>query len=114
MVRKVLLAAWLSIVLATAPAALARPPAPGPVGDTLIPRQIPVPADVLAAHPNGVPLTARAFVAPLPADVGSPRRTASHRDVERIYCWRAYFTGDNGGWFGTEQQIVNPYWCGNG
>jgi hypothetical protein len=113
MVRKVLVAALLSALLASAPAALAARPGP-PIGDPVLPQQIPVPAEVIAAHPNGVPLVARAVVASLPADVGNPRRAASRRDAERVYCWRAYFTGDNGGWFGTEQEVVNPYWCGNG
>jgi hypothetical protein len=109
MVRKVLMAVVLA-ALVSAPGALAA----SPLGDALLPQQIPVPAEVIAAHPNGVPLFARAVAAPVPADAGQPRRTASRRDEERVYCWRAYFTGDNGGWFGTEQEIVNPYWCGNG
>jgi hypothetical protein len=105
MVRKVLTA--LVLTLAVVPAAVAAPP---PLGDTLLPRQVPVPPEVIAAHPNGVPVIARAVVA---TEVGN-RRLAARRDTERIYCWRAYFTGDNGGWFGTEQEIINPYWCGNG
>lgn len=114
MVRTILMATILSALLGAPAAPAAGPPS---LDAPPAPQQIPVPADVIAAHPNGVPLFARAIIAQLPAAAGSPRRLSSssgRREVERITCWRAYFTGDNGGWFGTEQQIINPYWCGNG
>jgi hypothetical protein len=107
MVRKALFT--LVVALVAAPWAAASPPpaAPGPPA-----HRLPVPADVLAAHPGGFALPAvAAVVGTTPAPI---RSTAARRDGERITCWRAYFTGDNSGWFGTEQETINPYWCGNG
>jgi hypothetical protein len=87
---------FLSIVvlaLVAAPAALAAPP------------PIAVPPAVIAAHPGGEALT---------ATVQTVTTTVSPFAAERISCWRSYFTGDNGGWVGTEQETINPGWCGNG
>lgn len=73
--------------------------------------RVAVPAEVLAAHPGG---TSGVLSAVAASSTSGPRigpigtGTASS-------CWRAYFTGDNSlGWFGTEQQHINPFWCGNG
>lgn len=106
MVRKALIVIMLALV--AVPAATAAPP------PTVVipPHQLPVPADVAAAHPAGHALDARAVV--VSTSQAPARRLSARRDEERITCWRAFFTGDNSGWFGTEQETINPYWCGNG
>jgi hypothetical protein len=92
-VLKVLIAAAVA-ALAAVPAALGAPPP-----------QLAVPAAIAAAHPDGQQVFPQVIaVAPI----------ASPSAAERINCWRSYFTGDNGGIWGTEQEHVNPYWCGNG
>jgi hypothetical protein len=87
------------------PATASRPDPP-PAAD-LQPFELPVPADIVAAHPNGRPAAIRAVVVPR-------RSLLARTDAERISCWRAYFSGDNSGAWGAEQENINPYWCGNG
>lgn len=76
-----------------------------PVDPAIQPRAVPVPAAVVAAHPDGHPggLTA------VPVGGG-----AMVNATERVSCWRSYFTNDNSIPLGTEQEWINPYWCGNG
>ena len=88
----------------------ARAPVPVPPVDVVQPQAIPVPAAVVAAHPNGQPGGLTAVVAAAPAAQPGTSPTAT----ERVTCWRAYFTADNGSWIGTEKEWINPYWCGNG
>ena len=100
MVRKVLF--LLVFALAATPAAFAGP------------GQIPVPASILAAHPNGYALDVT--VQPVAQTPGRPTPSAGFSPLaeDRVSCWRSFFTGDNGGWFGTERENINPYWCGTG
>jgi hypothetical protein len=83
-------------------------PTPIVAGLVVQPRAVPVPAAIVAAHPGGQAggMTAVA--------VGSAPGSATIDTTEAIGCWRAYFTGDNSGLWGTEQEHINPYWCGNG
>jgi hypothetical protein len=94
MVRKALITLLLALVVA--PTALATPPG-----------QISVPASVIAAHPSGHQLNQS-------VQTVSTSTLVSPFAEERVTCWRAFFTGDNGGWFGDERENINPYWCGNG
>ena len=89
---------------------LAARPAPAPAGGPQQPQAIAVPADVVAAHPNGQPggLTGVVDVSP----AVRPETTANAS--ERVTCWRVYFTADNSSWLGTEKEWINPSWCGNG
>jgi hypothetical protein len=99
-------AALAAACIGALPAVAARPdPPPAP---DLQPFELPVPADIVAAHPNGRRASLRAVLV-------TPRRSLSARkDEERVNCWRGYFDGDNSGPWGTEQENINPYWCGNG
>jgi hypothetical protein len=103
-----LLAALAVSCLCSLPAAAATPIA-APRTTLVQPTQLPVPAEIVAAHPGGTAgvLGAATVVRP-PSIVVSPNAE------ERISCWRAYFTGDNSGWWGSEQENINPSWCGNG
>jgi hypothetical protein len=95
--------AMVAACIAAYPAGAATPELPAAA--TVQPVEIPVPADVRAAHPDGRAGTLQAVVASRPV---TPNAS------EWVGCWRAYFTGDNSGWWGTEQENINPYWCGNG
>jgi hypothetical protein len=105
--RLAVLAAIVATCLTAASGGLAVP-TPISAGLTVQPHAVPVPAAVVAAHPEGRSggITAVA-VAPSPG-------SATINAGEAISCWRAYFTNDNSGPWGTEQENINPYWCGNG
>src|SRR5712691_233100 len=98
-------AALVAACLTALPAAAARPTPPN--APQIQPFELPVPAEIVAAHPNGNRASLLAVVVPTSS-------TFARRDAERINCWRGYFTGDNSGWWGTEQENINPSWCGNG
>jgi hypothetical protein len=98
-------AALAAACLGALPATAARPDPPA--APDLQPFELPVPADIVAAHPNGRSASIKAVVV-------HTRSLLAKRDAERISCWRAYFTGDNSGPWGSEQENINPYWCGNG
>jgi hypothetical protein len=85
-------------------------PIAAPVTAVVQPHAIPVPADVIAAHPNGQP---GAFTA-VPDLQTAARLGTTPNAEERISCWRSYFTEDYSGDLGTEKESINPYWCGNG
>src|SRR5438128_7226143 len=110
---------------AAASAALAAPPSIGSA-----PVEVPVPAAIVAAHPDGHVLhavrgeavdvaTAQAIMARDGVAAGdvssSARRLAlSHRSLASG-CWRQYFEfTDNSYLFGRAETHVNPLWCGNG
>jgi hypothetical protein len=120
------LAAALTCAVAAATAVAAGPPA----GAGSPPVDVPVPAEVIAAHPNGQvlhptrvesvdPATARAIMirdGVLAAD-GAPitRRLAGASRSLASGCWRAYFQYTDNSWFwGRAELHVNPLWCGNG
>jgi hypothetical protein len=105
--RLAVMGAIVATCLAAASGGLAVP-TPITAGLTVQPRAVPVPAAVVAAHPDGrtAGITAVA-VTPSPGSV-------TINAGEAINCWRAYFTNDNSGAWGTEQENINPHWCGNG
>jgi hypothetical protein len=105
--RLAVVGAIVATCLTAASAGLAVP-TPITAGLTIQPRAVPVPAAVVAAHPQGVSggMTAVA-VSPSPG-------SATINAGEAISCWRSYFTADNSGAWGSEQEHINPYWCGNG
>lgn len=102
----------LAVALVAGPssALAARTPIPAPVVSVVQPHAIPVPADVVAAHPNGQSgvLSAVADLQP------GARLSVTPNAGERISCWRSYFAEDYSGNLGTEKEWINPYWCGNG
>jgi hypothetical protein len=101
-------AACVAVLPASATPASAARPAPLPV-ELVLPTAVPVPADVIAAHPDGHPAALDAIAVLRPASIAVTPNAS-----ERISCWRGYFLGDNSGFWGTEQEYINPYWCGNG
>lgn len=107
-----LVAAVAAASLTALPAAAARPaPLPPPTAALVQPTLLPVPASLVAAHPGGRSGVLAAEPAPGPA---TGTGGVSTNAEERISCWRAYFSGDNSGPWGSETENVNPYWCGNG
>jgi hypothetical protein len=102
-----LTAAVAAACICALPAGAARP-APIPAPDLVQPTELAVPADVVAAHPDGAPVAVAAVA--MRASVGG----ASINAGEAVRCWRAYFTQDNSGPWGIEQEYINPGWCGNG
>jgi hypothetical protein len=103
-----LLAALAASLLCALPSGAANPIAAPPTG-LVQPTQLPVPAEIVAAHPGGVSGVLNVVAVPRPVGIG-----VSPNDEDRISCWRGYFSGDNSGWLGEERQSINPYWCGNG
>src|SRR3954469_3600785 len=95
--------AVLLAVVAASIAAAGSAAAPNPIA---LPH-VSVPAEIVAAHPGGSAASGTA--------VAVPRPTGTTPSAgERITCWRQYITGDNSGFWGTEQEYMNPLWCGNG
>jgi hypothetical protein len=104
------LAALVAACIGAIPAGAALPPAPRPIQVELVqPTAVPVPASVVAAHPDGHPAAVDAVAA-----LKLPGISVTPNAAERVNCWRAFFTQDNSGVWGTEQEWINPYWCGNG
>lgn len=102
------LTALAAACIAAAPGGAAVP-RPAPAIELVQPAEVPVPASVIAAHPNGQSgVLSAGPVARLPSIGATPNAD------ERVSCWRAGFSGDNSGWWGSEQENINPYWCGNG
>ena len=110
MKRLAILGALTAACLGGASSGLAGAPIAAPATAVIQPRAIPVPADVVAAHPNGQP---GAFTA-VPDLQPAARLGTTPNAEERISCWRSYFTEDYSGDLGTEKEWINPYWCGNG
>jgi hypothetical protein len=110
MIRLAVLGVLAAACLVGPGAGGAATPIPVPVGAVVQPHAIPVPADVVAAHPNG---QAGALTA-VPDLQAAARLGTTPNAGERISCWRSYFTEDYSGTLGTEKEWINPYWCGNG
>jgi hypothetical protein len=115
-----------AVAVVAAPGAFAKPPPGARSG----PVEIAVPAEVVAAHPNGRALhairveavdraTAERVVQPdtEPAATGeaTARRLQGARRALASGCWRVYLEiTDNNWFFGKAETHVNPAWCGNG
>jgi hypothetical protein len=99
----------LAACLTGSSSGLAAAPIAAPVAAIVQPHAIPVPADVVAAHPNGQPGALTAV-----PDLQAARLGATPNAGERVSCWRSYFTEDYSGHLGTETEWINPAWCGNG
>jgi hypothetical protein len=110
MIRLAVLGVLAAACIAGSASARAAIPIPVPSGSVVSPHAIPVPASVIAAHPNG---QAGAFTAVADLQAGSRFGTTTNAG-ERVNCWRAYFTEDYSGTLGTEKEWINPSWCGNG
>jgi hypothetical protein len=106
--RLAVVGAIVATCLAASSSGLAAP-TPIAAGLAFQPHEVPVPDAIVAAHPAGQAgaMTAVTVRSPSPG-------SATINAGEAVGCWRAYFTGDNSGPWGSEQENINPYWCGNG
>jgi hypothetical protein len=125
------LAATLTCAAAASAAFGAAPPGVGATaGPGSPPVEVPVPAEVIAAHPDGRvlhpvrveavdPATARAtmirdgVLAPDAQPIA--RRLAVASRSLASGCWRAYYEYTDNSWLlGKAETHIHPLWCGNG